>query len=514
LGRRREFAVRAALGAGQGRITRHVVLEMAILGTLSAVLATGASLLSLRAIVALAEGSLLRETQLRLDPRAVVFTTLITLAAILIVGTAVAVSAARVDVSRTLSEGGRSGMSGRGQRFVRSALVSLQSSIAMVLLAGAGLLVASFVKLTSVDPGFQREGVFIARIQHAPLGYDSSGVVSSFERRVLTRLRATPGIASAGSASTVPLERGWNLPMTVEGRLDATEGGMEWRSASPGYFKTIGVRLIAGRDILESDDAGTPPVVVISQSFAKRFWPGEGAIGHRVLLGRFKGRLVGPSFDEPAREIVGVVPDLRDKSLAQPFMVNTAWVPRAQVVKGMSHLPSFVVRASDSRIAMAALRGAIGDAEPRMGTPELLAMNDIVTASLSQRRFIVVLMGVFAVLALTLSCVGIHGVVAYSVAQRVQEIGIRMALGARPGSVTRLVVSQGMRPAVVGLALGFVAALMLSRLLTKMLYRVGPHDPGPLAAVAVVLITVSLVASYLPARRASRVDPLTALRAE
>jgi putative ABC transport system permease protein len=233
-----------------------------------------------------------------------------------------------------------------------------------------------------------------------------------------------------------------------------------------------------------------------------------------VLLGRFKGRLVGPSFDEPAREIVGIVPDLRDKSLAQPFMVNTAWVPRAQVVKGMSHLPSFVVRASDSRVAMAALRGAIGDAEPRMGTPELLAMNDIVTASLSQRRFIVVLMGVFAVLALTLSCVGIHGVVAYSVAQRVQEIGIRMALGARPGSVTRLVVSQGMRPAVVGLALGFVAALMLSRLLTKMLYRVGPHDPGPLAVVAVALISVSLVASYLPARRASRVDPLTALRAE
>ncbi|MGH7618232.1 MAG: ADOP family duplicated permease, partial [Gemmatimonadaceae bacterium] len=514
LNRQREFAVRAALGAGRGRIARQVVMEMGILGVVSAVLATGASLMSLRAIVALANGSLLTEAQLRVNPRAVVFTTLVALGASVLVGMAVALSATRVDLARALSEGGRSGMASRGQRLVRSVLVSAEAALAMVLLAGAGLLVASFLKINAVDPGFQREGVFAARVPHAPPGYDSSQVIATFERHVLDRLRSSPGITSAGAASTLPLERGMNLPMTVEGRPDATEGGMEWRSASAGYFKTIGVRLIAGRDILDSDDAGAPPVVVISQAFAKRWWPGENPIGRRVMLGRIKGRLIGPSFDEPAREIVGIVPDLRDMSLAQTYMRSTAWVPLAQVARGMMRLPSFAVRASDPATAATALRSAIAEAEPRLAPAEVTAMSDIVSASLSRQRFTVVLMGSFAVLALLLTCVGIYGVVAYSAAQRVQEIGIRMALGAQRESVTRLVVWQGMRPAVVGLAVGCGAALLVSRLLTKMLYRVSPHDPAPLAVVALLLLAVSLIASYLPARRASRVDPLTALRAE
>ena len=250
LSRQREFAVRTALGAGRGRIARQVILEMVVLGVVSAVLATGASLMSVRGIVALAHGALLRESQLRLDPRTIVYTTLITLVASLAVGASVALSATRIDLSRALADGGRSGGSGRRQRRLRNALISIESAIAMLLLAGAGLLISSFARVMSVDPGFAREGVFTAKIEHPPTGYDSAAAVRQFERRLLDELRATPGVIAAGTTLTLPLERGWNLPMTVDGRDDASEGGMEWRTVSSGYFQTLGVKVLAGRDIL------------------------------------------------------------------------------------------------------------------------------------------------------------------------------------------------------------------------------------------------------------------------
>ena len=514
LSRQREFAVRTALGAGRGRIARQVVLEMVVLGLVSAVLATAASLAGVRGIVALANGSLLRDSQLKIDSRVVVYTTLMTLAASLVVGLAVALAATRVDLTKSLAGGGRGSSGGKRQTRLRGVLVSAESAIAMLLLAGAGLLIASFARLSAVDPGFQREGIFTASISHAPPGYDSAATVWQFEQRVIDRLRATPGVASAGATFTLPLLRGWNLPMTVEGRPDDSEGGMEWRSMSPTYFQTMGVRLIAGRDILDSDNEGAPAVAIISQSFAKRYWPNQNPIGQRLLLGRFKGKLIGPAFADPPREIIGVVPDLRDMTLDQTRPRHTVWVPQAQAPKAMVKIPAFVVRASDARIAADALRRAISETDPRMRAPEVAAMADIVSRSLSWRRFAMVLMSVFALLALTLTCVGIYGVVAYSVAQRVHEIGVRMALGARPGSVVALVVAQGMRPAVVGLLVGLGGALALSRLLAKMLYGVGPRDPLSLGLVALVLATVAVVASYLPARRASRVDPLTALRSD
>jgi predicted permease len=516
LSRQREFAVRTALGAGRGRIVRQVVLEVVVLGLVSAVLATVASLASVRGLVALAHGNLnlLRESQLRIDTRVVIYTTLIALAASLIVGLAVALSATRIDMAKALAEGGRSGSLGRRQRVLRNSLVATESAIAMLLLAGAGLLISSFARVLAVDPGFRREGIFTATISHAPAGYDSATAVWQFQQRVLERLRATPGITSAGASSNLPLQRGWNLPMTVEGRPDATEGGMEWRSVSPSYFQTFDIKMIAGRDIRESDVAGAPAVVVISKSFAQRYWPGESPIGRRVLLGRFKGKLIGPAFDESPREIVGVVPDLRDEALEKTRLRHTAWVPQAQAPRALVRLPVFAVRASDANVAATALRRAIAEGDSRMGAADVSAMSDIVSTSLVWRRFSMVLMTMFALLALALTCVGIYGVVAYSVAQRVHEIGVRMALGARPRSVIALVVTQGMRPAVIGLAIGLAASLGLSRLLVKMLYGVSPHDPLSLGVVAGVLTGVAFVASYLPARRASRIDPLTALRGE
>ena len=514
LGRQREFAVRTALGAARIRIARQVIVEMMLLGAIAAVLATGVSLVSVRAIVGLNNGWMLREKQLAIDPRVVAYTAAVTLAASIVVGIIVALATTRVDLSRALADGGRGASVGRRQRLLRGALVSTESAIAMLLLAGAGLLIASFAKLSAVDPGFQREGVFTATITRVPHAYDSAAAIARFEREVLVRLRATPGIISAGTASSLPLKRGWNLPMTVEGRLDATQGNMEWRSVSADYFKTFGVRIIAGRGILESDVATAPPVVVISESFAKRYWRGENPIGRRVHLGQFKGKSIGPRFDEPAREIVGVVPDIRDMSLDQKRKPQTAWVPREQAPPALVSLPSFVVRANDAGVAATALRNAIAESDSRVAVPAISSMGDIVTTSLSWQRFTLVLMTAFASLALVLTCIGVYGAVAYSVAQRVHEIGIRMALGARPASVVGLVVRQGVRPAIVGLAIGLAAALGLTRVLKNMLYEIGPRDPLPLAVVALVLVGVALLASYLPARRAARVDPLSALRSD
>jgi predicted permease len=514
LSRQREFAVRTALGAGRGRLVQQVVIETLVLGAASAGLATIASLFSVRAVVALAHGALLRESQLRLDARVVLFTALIGLAASLTIGPAVSLFGTRIDLARGLAEGGRSMSGGRTRRVLRGTLLTSESAIAMTLLAAAGLLITSYGRLLAVDPGFDRSGIFTASITHAPLGYDSTAAVWQFEQRALTRLRATPGIARAAATATLPLKRGWNLPATVDGPPDQTDGGTEWRAVSPGYFPALGIRMIAGRDFTDADDGGAPGVVVVSESLARAYWPGKSAIGRRVFVGRVQNKPVSPAFDEPARVIVGVVSDLKDMQLDQTQVRHTLWVPQAQVVAGFTSLPAFVVRANDAGVAATALRRAIAGADPRMRTVDVAAMSDIVSQSLLWRRFQTTLISLFAGLALVLTAVGIYGVVAYSVANRVHEIGVRMALGARPSRVVRLIVSQGMRSVLVGLVIGLAGAISLSRVIAGMVYGISPRDPRALTVVSVVLCVVALVASYVPARRATRIDPLTALRSE
>jgi putative ABC transport system permease protein len=516
LSRQREFAVRTALGAGRGRIVRQVVIEALLLGVVSAAIASGVSLLGVRALTALAHGSLMRSTQLAVDQRALWFTTLIAVAASIGIGLAAAIPATRIDLARSLTEGARGGSPSRRQRGLRNALVATESAIAILLLAGAGLLIASFAKMRAVDPGFVRDGIVTARVAHVPAGYDSVSAIIEFERRVLERLRATPGIASAGATSSLPLVRGWNTVMTLDGNIDASEGGLEWRAVSSGYLRTFGIQLLHGRDFSDADSRSAPAVVIVSKSFADRWWPGENPLGRRIWIGRYRGKQGRAGPGDPVREIVGVVPDMKDMALDQLRPRHTVWVPQAQMQSDFALLPAFAVRATDARAAATALRSAITDADPRMGVPDISTMSDILASSASyqQRWFTLVLMSLFAAVALGLTSVGIYGVVSYSVARRVHEIGVRMALGARPTTVVGLVVRQGMAPVVLGLAVGIIAALALSRLLTTMLFGVSPHDPRTLVVVAVLLVAVALLASYLPARRATRVDPLTALRAE
>jgi putative ABC transport system permease protein len=487
---------------------------MVVLGMVAAATATGASLATVRGITRLANGALLHDTQLRLDPRVVLFTATVALSASIVIALVVAGATTRTDVTRSLSSSARSSGLGGGSslRGLRGFLVSLEAALAMVLLAGAGLLITSFLNVLHVDGGFRREGIYTASVADPPHDYSNPATTHQFEERVLSSLRTTPGIVSAGATQTLPLVRGWNLSTTVEGHNDLTEGASEWRAVSPGYFSTMGIRLVGGRDFSASDAASAPHVALVSQAYAKRFFNGTSPIGRHILIGCYKG--CPRDTLRTAYEIVGVVSDLHDASLEETRLRHTVWVPLAQVDGRKLNVPAFVVRATDAGVAATALRRAISDAEPRMGVPDVAAMTDIVSRSMSWRRFSTVLMICFAGLALALTCVGIYGVASYAVSQRVQEIGVRMALGARPSGVVALVVAQGVRPAAVGLVIGLALALALSRILARLLFGVGPRDPASFAAVAGVLLVVAVVASYLPARRAARVDPALALRAE
>jgi putative ABC transport system permease protein len=272
------------------------------------------------------------------------------------------------------------------------------------------------------------------------------------------------------------------------------------------------IALVAGRDISETDVATSPPIVLVSQAYAKQFFGNENPIGKRILIGCYKG-CPGQKGVTP-NEIVGVVADIRDQSLEQKAPHGTIWVARAQQSEDLLSFPAFVVRANDPATAANALRRAIAEDDPRLASPDIAAMSDIVSASMSWRRFTTLLLLSFATLALVLTCVGIYGVASYSVSQRVREIGLRMALGALPKSVVALVVRQAVTPAACGLVVGLAGALWLSRVLTNQLFGVSAHDPVSLGSVAGVLMLVAIVASYFPARRAARVDPATALKSE
>ncbi len=513
VGRQREIAVRTALGAGRGRIVRQLVTEGLVLGGLAAAVGSILTFWGLRIFLALGPQLLPYDADPTRDVRVLLFVAGLALAVGATLGVASALAATRMDLSRALAEGGRTGSAAPRQRRLRDMLIALESGLAMVLLAGAGLLIASFVRLRSEDPGFAREGVLTARVAKVPPGYDSAAVVSRFEDQLLARIRATPGVLAAAGVSALPLVRGWNLPMTVDGRPDATEGAVEWKSVSADYFKTLGIPLVQGRDVTANDGAGAALVAIVTQSLADHYWPGERVIGRRIWVGRFRGEATAPGGDELPREIVGVVADSKQIGLDRKAR-RTIFVPQAQVPPRFVSVPAFVVRAGRTTDAATAVREAIRAVDARMGAPDFLAMNDIVARSLGPRRFTMLLMTTFAVLALVLTSVGIYAVVSYSVAARLREIGVRIALGARPGAAVRLMIVQGMKPVLIGLTLGVAAALATTRVMQSLLYGVGPRDPQALGAVAALLAVVALLASWLPARKASRVDPIVALRGD
>jgi putative ABC transport system permease protein len=506
--RYREAAVRAALGAGRLRLVRQFLTEsllIAMLGGAAGLLLAFAGLRVLAAFIP-EEISLARE--ISLDPRVLAFTVAISAATGIVFGLVPALQASSPNLNDSLKEGGRD-PSAAGKSRARSTLVISEVALALVLLIGAGLLINSFVRLQSVDPGFRSDNLLTMSVVLPDTKYPDASRRAAFYDQTLARVGALPGVESAAVVTRLPLTfKGNANSYSVEGFPEPSPDQRPiavTRVISPDYFRAMGIAVLRGRHFTPQDREDSGNVVVVNETFANRYWPGDDPVGKRIKMGSL-------SSDAPWLTIVGVAADVRQFELSAP--------PRPQMYLPYTQLDFFsprdlVVRTASDPLALAtAVRNEVWAVDPDQPVSNVRTMGSIVAESLARQRFSMLLLAIFAGVALALAAVGIYGVLSYTVTQRTREIGIRMALGAERRDVMRLVVGQGFRLVVIGLAIGIVAALGLSRLMASLLFGVSPSDPATFLAVPAVLAAVALVASYVPARRATRVDPMRALRYE
>jgi putative ABC transport system permease protein len=501
--RRQEIAVRLALGAGRRRLLRQLLTESVMLGVLGG--AAGV-LLALAGVGPLAEGVTAgspRLTEVAVDGRILLFALGTSLAAALTFGLVPALRSSAPDLQDTLKEGGKSESANPARQRLRSSLVVAEIALALVLVAGAGLLIQSLWRLYSVDPGFRAEGVLSFRLSPAFEGEDTAPRLAYYES-VLERLAGLPEVEAAGAVHLTPLGgNNWNPSLRVEGRPVEALPSVDWRVATPGYFETLGIPHLAGRPFDSSDREGAPGVALVNQTFARQVFPGESPLGRRVNT-FFEGK-------DNWVTIVGVIGDVKHHGLAtapEPEMYR----PYAQYpTTGMTVMLRV---ASDPLRLVPAVREAVWGIDADVPISEMVPLEEVVARSMARHRSVTVLLAVFAGIALLLGAVGIYGVMAYAVAHRRHELGIRLALGARPGQVLRLVLGQGMILAALGLAVGLPLSAAAARLLESLLFGVAPGDPFTLGGVALLLAVVALLASYHPARRALEVDPVQALRSE
>jgi len=522
-GRRREIAIRAAIGAGQGRIVGQLLTESLVLALAGGALGLALGIIGVRALLTLSPGNIPRigehGSAIAADWRVVAFTLLVSLATGLLFGIIPAFSSARVDLSVAIREsGGRSG-TGMRQNKTRATLVVCETALALVLLIGAALLIRTFLALRTVDPGFDTHGILTLDTSLAGSRFGNTESLTQLSGDAIKRIEALPGVVSAASTCFLPLEVGPpGLPFDIVGRpLAAGEhhGRSNWLSISPHYFDVFRIPLIRGRVFTERDSRGGLPVVIINRTMARQFWGDRDPLHERIQIG--KG--YGPQFEDTVREIVGVVGDTRNE-LSQPpdpaFYVPVSQVEDAMTAFMTRLLPmEWVVR---TRVEPHSLRTAIGkeleQASGGLPAGNVRTMDEIASESTAREDFDMSLLSVFGGAALLLAAIGIYGLMAYSVQQRTQEIGIRLALGAGTGAVRSMVVYEGMRLALAGVTLGLVAAFALTKLLSGFLYGVQPRDPLVFVAVPMLLSAVALVSVWLPARRATRIDPIRALRYE
>ena len=505
--RQKEIAIRSALGAGRGRVVRQLLTE----STLIALLGGAAGLLlanwGLTFLLRMNEDKIPRAHEIGLDWGVVAFTAGVSLLTGLAFGLGPAFQTSRVDLHDTLKEGGRSGSAGT-RRGVRGALVVAEVSLAVVLLVGAGLLVRSFVGLRHVSPGFQPEHVIAMQVSLPYKRYPEPGQQADFYRRAMESAAALPGVRAAGAVSSLPMGGDtMSSSFRIEGRPvspnETLPHGDLW-SATHDYFRALGIPLVRGRYFSERDAADAPGVAIIDEVTARKYWPSEDPVGKRISF-------EGDGDDRKWREVVGVVGHVKNRGLegeARPQY----YVPYPQ--NPFSSMAIVVQAEGDPAALAGTVRGAIQAIDVDLPVYRVTTMERLVADSLAERRFSTLLLGVFAAVALLLAAVGLYGLLSYTVAQRRHEIGIRMALGARAGDVLRLVVGQALWLTLAGIALGLVAALALTRVMAGLLYGVSALDPATFAGVALLLLAVALAACLVPARRATRVDPAIALRAE
>lgn len=521
--RRREMAIRSAMGAGRSRIIWQLLTESLLLSVAAGILGLALGYLGLHSLLAMNPGDIPRIGEhgegVTIDWRVLVFTFAAALLTGLIFGLVPALSASRSDLSNILRESGSRTGSGVRHNKARSILVVTEMALALILLVGAALLIRTFAALRGVNPGFDARNVLTLQMSLAGQRFTKAAEVEQLEREGRRRVESLPGIAGAALTCCLPLQGGYGLPFNIEGqtpKADSETPGAGWVSTSPGYFEVLRMRVMQGRAFTDQDGGAAPRVVIVNETLAKKFFPKGDALNSRITIG--KG--VGPEFDEPPREIVGIVADVHDSSLSDPPS-PIMYVPIAQVNDGVIALTNgigaaqWIARTKLQPFSMSGdIQRELREASGGLPVAHIRTMQQIVSQSTAQSDFYMTLLTIFAAVALLLAAIGVYGLMAYSVQQRAQEIGVRMALGANPSQVRRMVVYQGMKLALVGVILGAASALVLARLLSSLLFGVKPWDPAAIIIVAVLLSAVTMLATYLPARRASRVDPMVALRYE
>ena len=502
--RRQEFAVRTALGASRGRLVRQWMVEAGLVAVLGGGLGVLLATWGVELLIASGPSDLPRLDEIGVDSRVLTIAGLVSLAAAAFVGLPAALGATdRLVAGR---EAGRVTSDRRAARF-RSAMVVFQVSLALVLLAGAGLLVRSLQRLLDIDPGFNPKQLLTVRVDLPQATYTDSTRQTAFFSQLLDRVRELPGVSSAGATNFLPLTPGGSATrFTIVGRPAPLPG--QWTSADirvvdPNYFAAMEIPLRRGRAATAADRASTTPVVIINETMARRYWPDEDPVGQRLQ--------VSWTHPDARPEIIGIVGDVHRNTLDSDIRPLIYYVHAQEPSTSMT----LVIRhAGGSGPLATAVRGILHDLDPDLPITEIATMATQVSRSMADRRYPMMLLALFAGLAVLLAAIGLYGVLAYAVSRRTREIGVRMALGASGGDVLRMIVGNGMRLTLIGIGIGLVGAALAARALGRLLYGVQPADPVSLIGAALLFVVVALVATYLPATRATRVDPMLALRSE
>jgi len=514
--RQKEIALRAALGASRGRTIRQLLTESLVLASAGGVAGLALGAWSVRVLVTLAPPFLPRLSDIRLDPRILVATFVLSLLTGVAFGLAPALQASSVHLQDALKDGGAAG-SGRQAGRLRWVFVAAEVAIAIVLLVGAGLMMRSFVALRRIDPGFDPRGVVTMEVSVAGTRQAEIGRRPVLYREILERFAAVRGVRSAGAINHVPIAGDiWGWPYQIEGRPRPRPGESPtaaYRAVMPGYFATMRLPILRGRDVALTDTSDAPGVVLVNAFLAGRVWPHQDPIGKRIALD-------GPDDNPSWLTVIGVVKNaVQSNWAADPDdEVYLSLLQRRALMESpqpQEAYVTFVARTDwDPAALVPSLRAAVWGIDRTLPISEVHTMQEIVSSANGRARFQTLLLAAFAAASALLSAIGIYGVMSYAVSKRTREIGVRMALGADPADVLRLVVKQGMAVALAGAGAGLAAALLLTRLMSSLLYGVGPADPATYAGVAAMLLTIALCASYLPARRAAHLDPMKALRSE
>ncbi|HWS88053.1 MAG TPA: ABC transporter permease [Pyrinomonadaceae bacterium] len=507
--RQKEIALRTALGASRLRLVRQFLTESVLLAALGGVVGLLLSLWGVTLLKSFIPENISQVRAISVDARVLGFTLLVTLLTGLIFGLAPALQASKFNLNETLKEGGRDPASARGGNRIRGLLVVMEVAFSLMLLVNAGLLINSFMRLRSVDPGFRTDNLLTMSVALPPQKYPDQARRSAFYTDMIRRVEALPGVRSAGVTNWIPLlMQGDSIGVTIEGQPAPTGKPhiIMTRVVSPHYFDSMGIRLLEGRVFEEGRDrVDSPCVVVVSEAVARKYWPGQSPLGKRLSPGRVES-------EDDWCQVVGLVKDVRQVELATES--------RPQMYFNYEQAGFFaprylVVKTEGDPLALApTVRKTVWEVDRDQPVSDVNTMEGVLSESLAWQRFSTLLLGVFAGVALLLAAVGIYGVMSYTVAQRTREIGIRMALGAQRWDVLKLAVGQGLRLVAIGVVIGLALALALARVMSSLLFGISATDPATLVTISLILVAVALLASYIPARRAAKVDPLIALRYE